>query len=111
MNLVQRVQDILLQPKATWPVIDAELEDTASLYKNYLMILALIPAVAGFIGLSVIGMGAFGVSFRVPVLAGLVNMVVGYVLSLVVVFVVGLIVDALAPTSVSYTHLTLPTKA
>jgi len=98
MNLVQRVQDILLQPKATWPVIDAEPEDTASLYKNYLMILALIPAVAGFIGLSVIGMGAFGVSFRVPLLAGLVNMVVGYVLSLVMVFVVGLIVDALAPT-------------
>eukprot|EP01035_Chromulina_nebulosa_P046619 gene46619-biopygen32342 len=28
-------------------------------------------------------MGAFGVSFRVPLLAGLVNMVVGYVLSLV----------------------------
>jgi len=100
MNLVQRVQDILLKPKATWPVIDAEPADAASLYKNYVMILALIPAVAGFIGLSIIGMGigAFGVSFRVPIVSGLANMVVGYVLSLVMVFVLSLIVDALAPT-------------
>ncbi|AGU51603.1 Yip1 domain-containing protein [Variovorax paradoxus B4] len=98
MNLVQRVQDILLKPKATWPTIDAEPADAASLYKNYVMILALIPAVAGFIGLSVIGIGAFGVNFRVPVVSGLVNMVVGYVLSLVMVFVLALIIDALAPT-------------
>ena len=31
MNLVQRVQDILLKPKATWPVIDAEPEDACAL--------------------------------------------------------------------------------
>ncbi len=98
MNLVQRVQDILLKPKATWPVIDAEPDDTAALYKNYVMILALIPAVASFIGLSVIGIGAFGVNFRVPIVSGLANMVVGYVLSLVMVFVLALIVDAMAPT-------------
>ncbi|MBJ2155499.1 Yip1 family protein [Variovorax sp. IB41] len=98
MNLVQRVQDILLKPRATWPVIDAEPADAASLYKNYVMILALIPAVASFIGLSVVGLGVFGVNFRVPVVAGLANMVVGYVLSLVMVFVLALIIDAMAPT-------------
>lgn len=98
MNLVQRVQDILLRPKATWPQIDAEPADEASLYTGYVMILALIPAVASFIGLSLIGVGAFGVSMRVPVLSGLVSMVVGYVASLVMVFVLALIVDALAPT-------------
>jgi hypothetical protein len=98
MNLVQRVQGILLKPKATWPVIDAEPADAASLYKNYVMILALIPAVASFIGLSVVGLGAFGVNFRVPIVAGLANMVVGYVLSLVMVFVLALIIDAMAPT-------------
>ncbi|MGJ7530444.1 Yip1 family protein [Variovorax sp. GB1P17] len=98
MNLVERVQAILLKPKATWPEIDAEPADAASLYKNYVMILALIPAVASFIGLSLIGIGAFGVSFRVPLAAGLANMVVGYVLSLVMVFVLALIIDAMAPT-------------
>ncbi|WP_332776101.1 Yip1 family protein [Polaromonas sp.] len=98
MNLVQRVQDILLKPKDTWPVIEQEATDTAALYKNYLIILAAVPAVAAFIGLSLIGVGAFGVHVRVPFVPGLVNMVVSYALSLVMVFVLALVVDALAPT-------------
>ena len=98
MNLVERVQAILLKPKETWPVIAQEGGDVASIYKNYLVILAAIPAVATFIGLSVVGAGMFGVSFRVPIVAGLVNMVVGYVLSLVMVYVLSLIANALAPT-------------
>lgn len=98
MNLVDRVQSILLRPRVTWLAIDAEPADAASLYKNYVMVLALIPAVASFIGLSLVGIGAFGVNFRVPVVSGLANMVVGYVMSLVMVFVLALITDAMAPT-------------
>lgn len=98
MNIVQRVKDILINPKQTWPVIEGEAADTAGLYRNYVMILAAIPAVAGFIGMSVVGFHAFGTSVRIPVVSGLVQMVVGYVLSLVMVFVVALIVDAFAPT-------------
>ncbi len=98
MNLIQRIKDILLKPKETWPVIAGEQADTASVYSGYLVFLAAIPAVAGFIGLSLIGVGGFGFSMRVPLLSGLMNMVVGYVLSLAMVFVLSLIVDALAPT-------------
>ncbi len=98
MNLVQRVQDILLKPKDTWPVIATEPGDAASLYKDYLIYLALVPAVAGFIGMSLFGIGGFGFSIRVPIVSGLVTMVVGFVLSLVAVFVLGLIANALAPT-------------
>lgn len=98
MALVQRIQDILLKPKDTWPVIAGEPGDTAALYKNYIALVALVPAVAGFIGLSLVGVGGFGYSLRVPLVTGLVNMVVGYVLSLVMVFVLALIVDALAPS-------------
>ena len=98
MNLVERVQAILLKPKETWPVIAQDGGDVASIYKNYLVILAAIPAVAAFIGLSVVGAGMFGVSFRVPIVAGLVNMVVGYFLSLVMVYVLSLITNALAPS-------------
>jgi hypothetical protein len=97
MNLVQRVQDILLKPQATWPQIEAEPATPASLYKHYIALLALIPAVAGFIGMSLIGVSGF-VSFRVPFLAGLSNMVVGYVLSLALVYLLSLLVDALAPS-------------
>ncbi|KQM71181.1 Yip1 family protein [Xylophilus sp. Leaf220] len=97
MNIVQRVQDILLKPKQTWPVIDAEPATPNGLYTQYLMLLALVPAVAGFVGTSLIGFGMLGVSVRVPLLAGIVGMVVGYLLTLVMVFVVALVVDALAP--------------
>ena len=98
MSLIQRVQDILLKPKEAWPIIAGEGGDTASIYTGYLIYLAAIPAIASFIGLSLIGAGGFGFSVRVPVMSGLVQMVVSFVLSLVMVFVLALIVDALAPT-------------
>jgi hypothetical protein len=98
MNLLQRVQDILLKPQATWPVIEQEPADVAAIYQKYLVFLAAIPAVAGFVGLSLIGIGGFGLNLRVPLVSGLVHMVVSYVLSLVLVFVFALVVDALAPT-------------
>jgi len=98
MDIVQRVKDILLTPKQTWPAIESETTDTASLYKNYIAILAIIPAVAGFIGMSVVGFGMMGVTIRVPFVNGLAQMIAGYVLSLAMVFAVALIVDALAPS-------------
>lgn len=98
MNLIQRVQDILLRPIPTWPVIEQETTDVATIYKSYLIYLAAIPALAGFIGMTLIGVGGFGMNIRMPFMWGLTNLVVGYVLSLVMVFVLALIVDALAPT-------------
>jgi hypothetical protein len=98
MALIQRVQDILLKPKETWPTIAQEPASVASIYNSYVIYLAAIPAIAGFIGLSLVGIGGFGFGLRIPIVTGLVNMVVGYVLSLAMVFVLALIVDALAPT-------------
>jgi hypothetical protein len=98
MNLIQRVTDILLKPKDTWPTIEQEPGDVASIYTRYVMLLAAIPAVATFIGFSLIGAGIFGFSYRVPVLSGLTTMVVSYVLSLVSIFLLGLLTNALAPT-------------
>ncbi len=97
MNIVERVKSILLTPQPTWEVIDSETADAASLYTRYLMLLAAIPAVCGFIGMSLIGMGGFGMTFRVPLMTGLANMVVSYVLSLVGVYVLSLIINVLAP--------------
>lgn len=95
---IQRVQDILLKPKETWPAIEQESASVASIYNGYVIWLAAIPAIAGFIGMSIVGFGGAAVSLRVPILTGLVNMVVGYAVSLALVYVFALIVDALAPT-------------
>lgn len=98
MNLIERAKAILLKPAETWPVIEAESATVASIYKDWLLVMAAIPAVCTFIGLSVIGAGMFGYGFRIPIMVGLTTMVVRYVMSLVVAFVIALIVDALAPT-------------
>jgi len=98
MSIVQRVKDILLNPKGTWPVIDGETATVKSIYVPYVLVLAAIPALATFIGFSLIGMGGFGLSMRVPVGSGLVTMIVSYILSLAMIYVLALIVDALAPT-------------
>lgn len=97
MNIVARVKEILLSPKSAWPVIETEETDLATLYTQYIMILAAIQAVAGFIGMSLIGVGAMGMTIRVPIMTGLVQMVLGYAMSLAMVYVVSLIADALAP--------------
>jgi hypothetical protein len=98
MNLIERAKAILLTPKQAWPVIDAEPATVASIYKEWLVIMAAIPAVCGFIGMSLIGVGAFGYSYRTPIVGGLVAAVFGYVLSLVMAYVMALVVDALAPS-------------
>src|SRR3546814_1948292 len=64
----------------------------------YFMILAAIPAVFGFIKGSLIGHSLFGVTVTTSILSGLVAMVFSYVLSLVMLYVVALIINALAPT-------------
>ena len=96
-KLIARAKAILTTPRTEWPVIAAEPTTVADLYKNYIVVLAAIPAVAGFIKGSVIGYGAMGMSFRVPFGAGITGMVIGYALALALVYVVALIVDALAP--------------
>ena len=63
MQLMERVKGILLKPRETWAAIDGEPADTR-LFTGYVMILAAIPAVCGFIGMSLIGMGGFGFSMR-----------------------------------------------
>jgi hypothetical protein len=100
MNLIERAKNILLQPKQEWPVIAGENTVTADLYKNYIAPLAAIPALAGFIGLSLVGINMvfLGGTFRVPVSSGLAYAIINFLLTLGAVYVLALIVNALAPT-------------
>lgn len=97
MNLVARVKGILLAPKTEWGVIDTESTTVRSLYTGYIMPLAAIPAVAGFIGMTLLGYNVLGTTFRYPMSAGIQQAVLMYVLSLVGTYVLALIINALAP--------------
>ncbi|HLX23254.1 MAG TPA: Yip1 family protein [Usitatibacter sp.] len=93
MNLVDRVKKLMLQPKAEWQVIDGETHTVQGLYTGYVMILAAIPAICGFIGMSMLGglMGAVGIEHAVVIL------VVQYLGALASVYILALVIDALAP--------------
>jgi hypothetical protein len=95
MAIVMRAVHILVQPGSEWEVIKQEQTDLQTLYLKYVCILAVIPAVAGFIANAFVGSLTAG---RIGVGAALGAAVTGYVMSLILVFVVALIADSLAPT-------------
>lgn len=96
-NLIDRVKSILFNPRRTWPVIGGEAATVPGLYTGYIMILAALPAVFTFIKTSLIGYSMFGATIRTGIVAGLTGAVLAYVLSLVLIYVVALIINALAP--------------
>ncbi|MDR1995554.1 MAG: YIP1 family protein [Azonexus sp.] len=97
-KIIERIKNILTTPKTEWQVIAAEPATVTDLYKNYIVIVAAIPAIAGFIKGSLIGHSAFGVTVRTSIGSGLTGAVIGYALSLAMIYVMALIIDALAPT-------------
>ena len=96
MNIVDRAKNMIMKPKAEFQVIDGETHTVKDLYLHYAMILAAIPAVAAFIGFSLIGLGGVLSQYRIPIASGVAMMIVKYVLSLASVYVLALIIDALA---------------
>lgn len=98
-KIIARVKGILLSPRAEWPIIAAEPDTVGSLFSGYICIVAAIPAVIHFLTMSVIGQSTFILgTYRAPITRGLEFAVLSYVLSLISVFVLALIVEALAPT-------------
>lgn len=96
--IIKRVIALVTSPKTEWEKIKNEPMTTADMFIKYAIILAAIPAIAGFIGYSVIGISfGFG-TVRVPVGTSLVWAILTYILSLAGVFVMALIIDALAPS-------------
>ncbi|MET0295701.1 MAG: Yip1 family protein [Phenylobacterium sp.] len=97
-RLLQRVKDILLRPSPTWEVIDAEPSSIWQIYRSHVITLALIPAVAGVVGMAIVGVGVPGFGYKAPLIPTLISTVVQYGLSLAMVYVMALIVDGLAPS-------------
>ena len=92
MDLVGRVKNILIDPQTEWRAIDGEPDTPAEILKNYVVVVAAIPVVCSFIGASIIGVGPY----RTGIVIGFVGAVIHYVLTLIGVFVVAFVIDALA---------------
>jgi len=88
--LVDRVKGILLRPQQEWVVIEAEPATVKSIYQ-YVMIIAAIPAVCTALRWSMVGDvrlgGVWAIRFAIT----------SYIGSLISVYLLALIIDALAP--------------
>lgn len=99
MDIVSRAKGIILNSKQEWSKIKEETIPLNQLFTSYAFILAAIPAVAQFIGLGLIGRNVpFRGFARFGLGTALLQSIVIYVGSLVTVYIIGLIINALAPT-------------
>jgi len=96
-SFVARVKGILLQPGREWEIIRGEPATVKGLFVGYAVPLALIGPVCGLIGGQLFGVNVMGAVYRTPVLGALAGAVISYGLSLLGVYLLGLIIEALAP--------------
>jgi hypothetical protein len=89
--LVVRVRSILVEPRSEWGVIEAEPATVGSIYR-YVLILAAIPAICQAIKFSMMG------DFQSTPMFAMQLAISSYVGALIAVYVLALIISALAPT-------------
>ncbi|MEN8222391.1 MAG: Yip1 family protein [Acidobacteriota bacterium] len=99
--IIQRVIGILTKPVDEWKKIKGEQATVAGLFTNYAIILAAIPAIAGFLGLMIVGF-----PIRFPFTFAIAN----YIFSLLGVFLLALVIDNFAPIFDSNKNMTDSTK-
>jgi hypothetical protein len=98
MNPARRAKAMLLDPLAEWARVERETGDPAYVLSRYVAVLALVPAVFGFIGTSIIGVIVPGAGLvRILVFDGLFGAIFGYVMACATVLLLGLIIDVAAP--------------
>jgi hypothetical protein len=97
MSLITRAKNILLSPKTEWLVILTETETPQSLLSKYVIPMALIPAIAFFIGYGLIGIDA--VIIRISGIRwGVIMSVDSFITSIITYYICTYVVDALAPS-------------
>jgi Yip1 domain len=98
MKAARRAKAMLLDPAAEWLAIERESGDPAYLLSRYVAVLALVPAVCGFIGASAVGVVVSGTGpVRASLFDGFFGAIFGYAMAVAIVFVLALVIDLLAP--------------
>ena len=100
MELPRRIINLLTHPRNEWNAIANEATDIMSLYREYIGLLAIIPALCTFIGLCIVGVRVplLGTTVRTPMTEGILHLIVWYLFSLASVYLSALIVEKLAPS-------------
>jgi len=98
MNVASRAKAILIEPLAEWTRIEQDAEDPAYVLSHYVAVLALVPALFGFIGASLVAAALHGTAAsRAPIFDGLFGAIFSYVMTCATVLLLALIIDLVAP--------------
>ncbi|PHS23878.1 MAG: hypothetical protein COA84_10370 [Robiginitomaculum sp.] len=89
---IERARRLITKPAAEWEVIDGEAVDVSTLFKTWVLPLATIPALSGFLAHSFMGAHS-----RLPITQGVFNALFSYVISLAGVYALAYILTAIAP--------------
>jgi hypothetical protein len=95
-GLLGRAKAILVSPSTEWPVIAGETESVQSVFLRYVVPLAAIGPICGFIGGQVFGINAIIVRIHPTLMAGLSTAITAYILALLSIFVVAWVANFLA---------------
>lgn len=96
--LLERVKRIILTPKTEWAAIEAEPTTVRALYRDYIAILAAIPAVANFLGTWLFGYPRGSEIVHATFFGGLTRAVLQYGLGLPLIYLVAVAISRLAPS-------------
>lgn len=95
MEIINRIKSILVSPKTEWQTIEAENAPHAKVFTTYVVPLALIPAIAAFIGYGMIGYSVLGHHVS-SVSWGFRQAVVQYAAMLGGTYITAIVINALA---------------
>lgn len=98
MNLIERVKNMIVSPKTEWEVIDRESATPMSLFKDFILPLAIVGAIAGFIGYGFVGHTVLGTRIGGTLSFGLNQALIGLLSMTFGFFITTHVVDLLAPT-------------
>ncbi|HEX6806377.1 MAG TPA: Yip1 family protein [Gemmatimonadaceae bacterium] len=99
MGLIDRAKNIIVQPKAEWAVIDSEPATVGGLYSGYVIPLSLVSALCAMLGMVIFGISLpFLGSIKMPLGTALGGAAVRFVAGLIGIYILALVIDALAPT-------------
>jgi len=93
-----RVRNILLEPGTEWPKIASEAASVKGIVQTYLIWLLGLAAVVSFLSMAVIGVGGFFATVRFGLFASLAQAFIGAMASLLTIYLMSLLVNALAPS-------------
>ena len=95
-GLIARTKAIVTAPAAEWSRIAGEADSVQGVFTRYVMPLAAIGPICGFVGGQLFGVGILGFRYHPTLLGGLSTAITQYVLALVSIFLVAWVANFLA---------------